>query len=353
MRDRVIAFGIVAMRLSRDMLLLRVIPGARVARQRGAEQPELPFRVERSWPPSCWSFPCRETIRRAPTSAPYARLVTQIPNITLNDGNSIPQLGYGVFRVPPEETQRAVSEALELGYRHIDTAKIYENEAAVGRAIAASGIPREQLFITTKLWNDRHHGEEPRDAFHESIERLGLDYVDLYLIHWPVVETGDYVNAWRKLLEIREEGLSRSVGVSNFLVPCLERVVAETGVVPAVNQIQVHPRYQQRNIIDWCVEHGTAVEAWGPLGQGKYDLARFSEIADAATSHDVTPAQVVLRWHLQQGRIVFPKSVRSERLRENLDVFGFNLSDAELAAIDSLDPGDESGRTGAHPDDFR
>lgn len=276
-----------------------------------------------------------------------------IPNLTLNDGNSIPQLGYGVFRVPPEETERAVSEALALGYRHIDTARIYDNEAAVGQAIAKSGIPREQLFVTTKLWNDRHHGDAPKTAFAESLDRLGVDYVDLYLIHWPVVETGDYVNAWARLVELRNKGRARSVGVSNFLVQHLERAVAETGVVPAVNQIQIHPRYQQREIIEWCASHGTAIEAWGPLGQGKYDLAGVPAIAEAAASHGVTPAQAVLRWHLQQGRIVFPKSTNADRLRENLDVFGFDLTQSELGGIDAVDPGDGSGRTGPHPDDFR
>ncbi|KAB1643942.1 aldo/keto reductase [Gulosibacter chungangensis] len=279
--------------------------------------------------------------------------MTEIPELTLNDGNRIPQLGYGVFKVPPEETEHAVAQALEIGYRHIDTATIYQNEAAVGKAIAASGIPRDELFITTKLWNDRHHGDEPRIAFQESLERLGLDYVDLYLIHWPVEETGDFLNAWQHLLRFKDEGLSRSVGVSNFLVRHLERVVAETDVVPAVNQIQIHPRYQQREVSDWCIKHGIAVEAWGPLGQGKYDLSELAPIRIAAERHEVSPAQVVLRWHLQQGRIVFPKSVQPQRLRENLDVFGFTLTDAELADIDALDPGDGSGRTGSHPDDFR
>lgn len=279
--------------------------------------------------------------------------MTEIPELTLNDGNRIPQLGYGVFKVPPEETEHAVAQALEIGYRHIDTAAFYQNEAAVGKAIAASGIPRDELFITTKLWNDRHHGDEPRIAFEESLERLGLDYVDLYLIHWPVEETGDFLNAWQHLLRFKEACLSRSVGVSNFLVRHLERVVTETGVTPAVNQIQAHPRYQQREIFDWCIQHGIAVEAWGPLGQGKYDLNDLTPIRAAAERHGVSPAQVLLRWHLQQGRIVFPKSVQPQRLRENLDVFGFTLTDAELADIDALDPGDGSGRTGSHPDDLR
>ncbi|WP_029262646.1 MULTISPECIES: aldo/keto reductase [unclassified Microbacterium] len=274
-----------------------------------------------------------------------------IPALELNDGNSIPQLGYGVFKVPPAETERAVSEALEIGYRHIDTAAIYGNEEGVGAAIAASGIARDELFITTKLWNDRHHGDEPRAAIGESLDKLGLEKVDLYLVHWPAPAIGDYLHAFTKLIELREAGLTRSIGVSNFLVPHLERVMKETGVVPAVNQIELHPAYQQRDVVAWAGEHGIKIEAWGPLGQGKYDLFGTPAVADAAAAHGVTPAQAVLRWHLQKGIIVFPKSVRAERLRENLDVFGFELTDAEIAAIDALDPLDGSGRVGSHPDE--
>ncbi|WEK60387.1 MAG: aldo/keto reductase [Candidatus Microbacterium colombiense] len=274
-----------------------------------------------------------------------------IPALELNDGNTIPQLGYGVFKVPAAETERAVSEALALGYRHIDTAAIYGNEEGVGAAIAASGIARDELFITTKLWNDRHHGDEPRAAITESLQKLGLESVDLYLVHWPTPAKDDYVHAFSKLVELREAGLTRSIGVSNFLVPHLERVVAETGVVPAVNQIELHPAYQQRDVVAWSDEHGIRIEAWGPLGQGKYDLFGIPAVADAAAAHGVTPAQAVLRWHLQKGIIVFPKSVRAERLRENLDVFGFTLTDAEVAAIDALDPLDGSGRVGSHPND--
>lgn len=274
-----------------------------------------------------------------------------IPALELNDGNSIPQLGYGVFKVPQDETERAVTEALEIGYRHIDTAAIYGNEEGVGAAIAASGIPRDELFITTKLWNDRHHDDEPRAAIAESLDRLGLDRVDLYLVHWPTPAKDDYVNAFAKLVELREAGLTRSIGVSNFLVPHLDRVVAETGVVPAVNQIELHPAYQQRDVVAWAAENGALIEAWGPLGQGKYDLFSVPAVADAAAAHEVTPAQAVLRWHLQKGVIVFPKSVRAERLRENFDVFGFTLTEDEIAAIDALDPLDGSGRVGAHPDD--
>ncbi len=274
-----------------------------------------------------------------------------IPSLELNDGNSIPQLGYGVFKVPADETERTVSEALEIGYRHIDTAAIYGNEEGVGAAIAKSGIARDELFITTKLWNDRHDDDEPKAAIAESLDKLGLEQVDLYLVHWPTPAKDNFVRAFAKLVELRDAGLTRSIGVSNFLVPHLERVVDETGVVPAVNQIELHPAYQQRDVTSWAKERGILIESWGPLGQGKYDLFGAPAVAEAAAAHDVTPAQAVLRWHLQKGYIVFPKSVRAERLRENLDVFGFALTDDEVAAIDALDPLDGSGRVGAHPDE--
>ena len=274
-----------------------------------------------------------------------------IPTVKLNDGAQIPQLGYGVFRVPPADTERAVSEALEVGYRHIDTAAIYGNEEGVGAAIAGSGIPRDELFITTKLWNDRHDGDEPRAAIGESLEKLGLERVDLYLVHWPTPAADNYLHAWEKMIELRDAGLTTSIGVSNFLVPHLERIVSATGVVPAVDQIELHPAYQQRDVTDWAAANDIRIEAWGPLGQGKYDLFGASAVADAASAHGKTPAQVVLRWHLQHGFIVFPKSVRRERLEENLDVLDFELSDAEVGAIDAMDPGDGSGRVSAHPDE--
>ena len=275
-----------------------------------------------------------------------------IPTLTLNDGRTIPPLGYGVFKVPPQDTERAVSEALEIGYRHIDTAAIYRNEEGVGSAIAAAGIPRGELFVTTKLWNDRQAGTEPRAAIAESLERLGLDRVDLYLVHWPAPANDQYLNAWERMIEIREAGLTGSIGVSNHLVPHLERIVSATGVVPAVNQIELHPAYQQREVVSWCEAHNVRIEAWGPLGQGKYPLFDAPAVADAAAAHERTPAQIVLRWHLQKGFIVFPKSVRAERLRENIDVFGFELDAQEMAAIDALDPLDGTGRVGTHPDDL-
>jgi len=274
-----------------------------------------------------------------------------IPLVALNDGHQIPQLGYGVFEVPAEDTERAVAEALEIGYRHIDTAAIYGNEEGVGAAIAKSGIGRDDLFVTTKLWNDRQSGDQPFEAVTESLDKLGLEFVDLYLIHWPTPQKNTFLNAWEHLIQIRDNGQARSIGVSNFLVPHLERIVEATGVTPAVNQIELHPAHQQREITAWADEHDVRIESWGPLGQGKYDLFGLPAVADAAAAHEKTPAQVVLRWHLQKGFIVFPKSVRRERLEENFDVFDFELSGPELVAIDALDPRDGSGRVSAHPDE--
>ncbi|WAA66964.1 aldo/keto reductase [Microbacterium oxydans] len=275
-----------------------------------------------------------------------------VPTITLNSGFTIPQLGFGVFLVPADEAEKAVSEALEVGYRHIDTAAIYKNEEGVGAAIAKSGIPRDELFITTKLWNDRQSGEQPHDAIRESLDKLGLDFVDLYLTHWPTPEKNTFVNAWTKLIEIRDAGLSRSIGVSNHLPEHLDRLVAETGIVPAVDQIELHPAYQQRDVLAWGADKGMKIESWGPLGQGKYPLFENPAVVAAAEAHGVTPAQAVIRWHLQKGIIVFPKSTRKERMVENFDVFGFELTDAEIAAIDALDPLDGSGRVGTHPLEF-
>lgn len=274
-----------------------------------------------------------------------------IPTLTLNDGHTIPQLGFGVFKVDPAETERIVLDALDAGYRHIDTAAIYGNEEGVGRAIAASGIPRDELFVTTKLWNDRQGGDEPLAAIDESLDRLGLDHVDLYLVHWPAPKNGDYVNAWEKLVAIRETGKTRSIGVSNHLPAHLTEIVQATGVTPAVDQIELHPAYQQRETVAFAGGHGILIEAWGPLGQGKYDLFGTPAVAAVAAAHGKTPAQTVLRWHLQKGNIVFPKSNSPARVRENLDVFDFELTPAEIAAIDVLDPGDGSGRVGSHPND--
>ena len=278
-----------------------------------------------------------------------AEHLSDVPRIALNSGYDIPQLGYGVFKVPPAETEKAVTEALELGYRHIDTAAIYGNEEGVGRAIAASGIPRHELFVTTKLWNDSQAGEQPRAALLESLGKLQLEFVDLYLIHWPAPANDQFISAWKQLVALGDTATVRSIGVSNFLVEHLERLHSETGTLPAVNQIELHPAYQQRDVVAWCAAHGIHIEAWGPLGQGKYDLFGTPAIRDAASAHRKTPAQAVLRWHVQKGNIIFPKSVNRDRLRENLDIFDFSLSDAEMAAIDALDAGDGAGRVGAHP----
>ncbi|MFF2272501.1 aldo/keto reductase [Agromyces sp. NPDC058136] len=271
-----------------------------------------------------------------------------VPRIQLNDGHSIPQLGFGVFKVDPAETERIVSEALEVGYRHLDTARIYGNEEGVGRAIAASGIPREELFITTKLWNDDQGAQRTRDAFDASLERLGLEYVDLYLIHWPSPARDLYVESWREFAELRSSGRVRSIGVSNFLVPHLERLLEETEVVPAVDQIELHPAHQQPATAAFAEEHGIAIEAWGPLGQGKYPLFELPEVAEAAAAHGRTPAQVVIRWHLQRGHILFPKSSSRARMVENFEVFDFELSEGEMQAITALE---REGRVSAHPDE--
>lgn len=270
-----------------------------------------------------------------------------VPAIDLNDGHRIPQLGFGVFKVDPVHTERIVTQALQAGYRHIDTAAIYGNEEGVGAAIAAAGIPREELFITTKLWNSDQGTDSAHAAIDTSLGKLGLDYVDLYLVHWPAPAKDAYVDSWRALQEIRQQGKARSIGVSNFLPEHLQRVI-DTGVTPAVNQIELHPAYQQRDVVAFCADHGIRIEAWGPLGQGKYDLLELPAVTGPAAAHGKTPAQVVLRWHLQQGYIVFPKSSNESRIAENFDILDFELSDDELSAITALDKGAD-GRVADHP----
>lgn len=269
-----------------------------------------------------------------------------VPTLTLNDGRTIPQVGFGVFLVEPGETERIVSDALELGYRHIDTAAIYRNEEGVGRAIAASGIPRDELFITTKLWNADQGHDSALAAIDTSLEKLGLDHVDLYLIHWPTPKRDLYVASWNALEEIKASGKSTSIGVSNFLVEHLERLERESDTVPAVNQIELHPYHQRPAETAYGHDHGILTEAWGPLGQGKYPLLELPEVTDAAAAHDRSPAQVVLRWHIQQGHIVFPKSNNRERIAENFALFDFELTDAEQARISALE---RAGRMGGDP----
>ncbi|WP_402845169.1 aldo/keto reductase [Microbacterium sp. GXS0129] len=270
-----------------------------------------------------------------------------IPTITLNNGVSMPQLGFGVFQVPDEETTTAVTAALQAGYRSIDTAAIYGNEAGVGRAIAESGIARDDLFLTSKVWNSDQGYDATLRAYDTTLAKLGVDALDLYLIHWPAPAQDLYRDTWRALERIHADGRVRAIGVSNFEPEHLDRLLASAEVVPAVNQVELHPAFQNRAVVAANTEHGIATEAWSPLAQG---AALGSEpVLTAAAAHGVTPAQVVLRWHLQQGRIIIPKSVTPARIAENLAVFGFDLTDDELTAIDALDV---DGRTGPHPATF-
>ena len=266
-------------------------------------------------------------------------------NITLNDGRAIPQLGLGVFQTPPDVTADIVAAALQTGYRHIDTAAIYRNEDGVGQALAQPGLPRDEVFVTTKLWNDAQGYDSTLRAASESLKRLKLEYVDLYLIHWPSPRRGLYVESWRALIALREQGLVRSIGVSNFNAEHLERIIGETGVTPALNQVELHPRFQQRALREFHAAHGIATESWAPLGRAQF-LAD-PVIAGVAAKHGRTPAQAVIRWHLDEGLIAIPKTARRERLAENFDVFGFNLDADDRAAIAALDRKD--GRTGPDP----
>ena len=273
-----------------------------------------------------------------------------VPTITLNDNTTIPQFGVGVWQVAPAEAQQVVTDAIEVGYRHIDTAQMYQNEDGVGAAIAASGVARDELYVTTKLNNSLHEKSAAKASLATSLEKLGLDRVDLFLIHWPLptVGDGDFVSTWEALIELREEGLTTSIGVSNFQPAHLDTIVKATGVVPAVNQIEVHPYFTNQAARAATVRHGAHVEAWSPLGQGAFTDPVIKEIAER---HGKSPAQVTLRWHLERGDIIFPKSVRRERLVENFDVFDFSLKADEIGAIAALDKG-ESGRTGPNPDTF-
>ncbi|WP_329024900.1 aldo/keto reductase [Streptomyces sp. NBC_00690] len=274
--------------------------------------------------------------------------MSKVPSITLNNGVAMPQLGFGVWQVPDDEAERAVTTALEAGYRSIDTAAVYENETGTGRAVATSGLPREDLFITTKLWNSDQGYDSTLRAFDASLDRLGLDYADLYLIHWPMPAQDTAADTYRAFEKILADGRVKAIGVSNFLPEHLERLFDKTSVVPAVNQIELHPHLQQEASREFHARHGIATEAWSPLGQGK-GLLEVPTVVAVAHKHDRTPAQVVLRWHLQLGNVVIPKSVTPSRIQENLDVFGFELDADDLAALKALN---EDRRLGPDPATF-
>ncbi|MET9002455.1 aldo/keto reductase [Amycolatopsis sp. NPDC004169] len=270
-----------------------------------------------------------------------------VPALELNNGVRIPQLGFGVFQIPPEETAQAVRTALETGYRHIDTAQMYRNEAGVAAGIADSGVAREDVFVTTKLANDAHGHDNAITALEGSLRRLGFDYVDLYLIHWPLPSKNNYVRTWQGFEDILHAGKARAIGVSNFQPAHLDRLAEETSLVPSVNQIELHPALQQAQLREYHRAHGIATEAWSPLAQG--EVLGDPVLTGLAEKHGRTPAQVVLHWHIQLGNIVFPKSASPARMRENIDVFGFELDDEDMAEIGRLD---EGRRTGPDPDTF-
>ncbi|GGP72091.1 aldo/keto reductase [Saccharothrix coeruleofusca] len=269
-------------------------------------------------------------------------------DVTLNNGVTMPRLGFGVFQVPAGDTERAVAEALRVGYRSVDTAAAYRNEAAVGRALVASGLPRQELFVTTKLWNADQGYDQALRAFDASMAELGLERLDLYLIHWPTPDRGFYVDTWRALGELHADGRVRAIGVSNFQPAHLRRVIDETGVVPAVNQVELHPRLQQAELRRFHDEHGIVTEAWSPLAQGGEPL-RDPVITSIADKHGRTPAQVVLRWHLQLGNVVIPKSATPSRIAENFAVFDFELDTDDMDRIATMDTGT---RLGPDPDTF-
>lgn len=277
--------------------------------------------------------------------------MTTVPAITLNNGAQIPQVGFGVYQIPPDQTAAAVRTALDAGYRHIDTAQMYGNERGVAEGIRDTGLDRGEVFITSKLNNPYHRPDDARRAFDRTLTELGSDYVDLFLIHWPLPMhyDGDFVSTWKTLEEFAADGRARSIGVSNFEPAHLDLLAAETSTVPAVNQVEIHPYFGNNDVRRYCAEHGIAVEAWAPIAKGR--VADDPVIAGIADRLGRTPAQVTLRWHIQRGDIVLPKSVTPERVRSNIALFDFELSDADMAAISALDKG-EAGRMGPHPDKF-
>lgn len=273
--------------------------------------------------------------------------MTAAPFITLSDGNKIPQLGLGVWQVTNEQAGPAIGAAIEAGYRSIDTAAAYNNEESVGKAVKATGIAREQLFITTKLWNDQHGYDATLKACDTSLKKLGLDYVDLYLIHWPVPKRKLFVESWRAFAKLKEEGRVKSIGVSNFNIPHLEALIAETGITPTINQIELHPQMQQHELRNFHKQHGIATESWSPLGQGT--LLQDVTIGAIAKKHGKTPAQIIVRWHLDNGLIAIPKSVTPSRIRENFAVFDFRLDQDDLGQVARLD---KKQRIGPDPETF-
>jgi 2,5-diketo-D-gluconate reductase A len=277
--------------------------------------------------------------------------LSAVPNITLNDGNNIPQLGFGVFQIEPEDTAEAVSEALRVGYRHIDTAEMYGNEKEVGEAIRSFGLDRGDVYVTSKLNNAFHEPQDAREAFDRTLSELGFDYVDLFLIHWPLPTRydGDFVSTWKTLEEFQRDGRARSIGVSNFQTDHLEQLAAETDTVPVVNQIEAHPYFTNDVVREYGQEHGIVTEAWSPIAQG--GVLEDSTITQIADNVGKTPAQVVLRWHIQRGDIIFPKSATPSRMQENFELFDFELGSDDMDAISGLDRG-EDGRTGPNPDTF-
>ena len=268
--------------------------------------------------------------------------MSTVPSLVMNNGLQIPQLGFGVFLVPPEETKQAVTEALDAGYRLIDTAQGYRNEEGVGAAIAESDVPRDELFITTKLTNSEQGYDTTLAAFDGSMDKLGIDVLDLFLIHWPLPMFDQYVETWRAFEKLLADGRVRSIGVSNFEIPHLQRLLAETDVTPAVNQIELHPEFPQEDLREFHQQHGIVTESWGPLGQGK-GLLENPQIVEVAQRKDRTPAQIVLRWHVQLGCVVIPKSVNPDRIRENINIFDFELDDADMAEISKVRTGERLG----------
>jgi 2,5-diketo-D-gluconate reductase A len=274
-------------------------------------------------------------------------IMPNVPNITLNDGKTIPQLGFGVWQVENEEATTAVAEAIRVGYRLIDTAEGYDNEEGVGKAISEAEVSRDNLFITSKLRNGAHDYDEAIKAFELSVEKLGLDYLDMFLIHWPVPGQDKYVDAWRAFVDLQKQGRIRSIGVSNFLPEYIDRIVDATGVVPVINQVELHPKYQQRNLRQYHEQNNIALECYSPLGSGA--VLKESVLEEIAEKHGKSVSQIILRWELDQGLIVIPKSTHAERIQQNIDVFGFSLDEEDKRRIDELDD-PQGGKTGSFPE---